>query len=385
MIRLEELKRKAANWGVSVEVVERDYVLNWMLKGLFDRQVLARGLVFKGATALRKLYFPAYRFSEDLDFTVISHIEGESLKQEIAAACGIISEESGIGFELVSFRCTRGDGEEAFEGKVEYRGPVVRRGSLPRIKLDITFYEVLVLPPEKRPLFHPYSDDCRAVIIAYLLEEVIAEKMRTLLSRPWARHVYDLWQLLRRDEQLDAEKIISTFHIKCQYKSFVFKGVGDLIRPLYDEGLERSWQPSLGRQVRDLPDFTVVREELTSAIQELFLTWVVDTEKLGKILQDAGYDVLVTDVVYGRKETRGIWEVFIDGGGRLRFVATSTPSPPRGGRVTRGKRRYSVLQEDQRTTNIVCQLTTEEELGEVIKEIEALATGPSPTSGGGGP
>ena len=115
------------------------------------------------------------------------------------------------------------------------------------------------------------------------------------------------------------------------------------------------------------------------------MTRAFDIEKLGRTLQDAGYDVLVTDVVYGRKESRGVWEVFVDGGGQLRFVATSTPSPPRGRRVTRGKRRYSVLQEDQRTTNIVCQLTTEEELGEVIKEIEALATGQSPTSGGGGP
>jgi len=46
--------------------------------------------------------------------------------------------------------------------------------------------------------------------------------------------------------------------------------LNDPVRPLYDEGLERSWQPSLGRQVRDLPDFAIVREELISAIRELF-------------------------------------------------------------------------------------------------------------------
>jgi hypothetical protein len=104
-----------------------------------------------------------------------------------------------------------------------------------------------------------------------------------------------------------------------------------------------------------------------------------DIEKLGRTLQDAGYDVLVTDVVYGRKEARGVWEVFVDGGGTLRFVATSTPSPPRGQRVTRGERRYSVLQEERRITNIVCQLATEEELGKVIKEIEELASSQSST------
>ena len=114
------------------------------------------------------------------------------------------------------------------------------------------------------------------------------------------------------------------------------------------------------------------------------MTRAFDKEKLGRTLQDAGYDVLVTDVVYGRKEARGVWEVFVDGGGTLRFVATSTPSPPRGQRVTlylamqyrtsaRGERRYSVLQEERRITNIVCQLATEAELEEAIQEIEELA------------
>ena len=110
-----------------------------------------------------------------------------------------------------------------------------------------------------------------------------------------------------------------------------------------------------------------------------------DKEKLGKILEEAGYDVLVTDVVHGRKGARGVWEVFIDGGGRLRFVATFTPAPPRGQRVTKGERRYSVLQEQRRITNIVCQLATEEELAEVIKEIEELAAGQGPKRGGGAP
>ena len=105
------------------------------------------------------------------------------------------------------------------------------------------------------------------------------------------------------------------------------------------------------------------------------MTWVFDKEKLGRILEDASYDVLVTDVVYGRKEGRGVWEVFIDGGGRLRFVATTTPSPPRGKRVIRGGRRYSLLREERGITNIVCQLATAEELAEVLKDLEELAVG----------
>jgi len=105
------------------------------------------------------------------------------------------------------------------------------------------------------------------------------------------------------------------------------------------------------------------------------MTWVFDKERLRRILEEAGYDVLVTDVVYGRKEARGVWEVFIDGGGRLRFVATTTPAPPEGKRVTRGQRRYSLLREERGITNIVCQLATAEELAEVLKDLEELAVG----------
>lgn len=105
------------------------------------------------------------------------------------------------------------------------------------------------------------------------------------------------------------------------------------------------------------------------------MAWIYDEEKLKQILEDAGYDVLVMDVVQGRKEARGVWEVFIDKGGRLRFVATTTPTPPRGQRVIRGERRYSILREERRITNIVCQLEAVEELAEVLKDLEELATG----------
>lgn len=103
------------------------------------------------------------------------------------------------------------------------------------------------------------------------------------------------------------------------------------------------------------------------------MTWVFDKETLGGILEDAGYDVLVTDVLYGRKEAKGVWEVFIDSGGRLRFVATTTPAPPKGKHVTRGQRHYSLLHEERGITNIVYQLAMAEELAEVLRDLEELA------------
>lgn len=96
-------------------------------------------------------------------------------------------ELSGISFNLVSLERTREVfGEEAYEGKVEYIGPLQKRsGSLPRIKLDITFYEKIIFQASSRPLIHNYSDNymCARNIEVYSIEEILAEKLRSILQR----------------------------------------------------------------------------------------------------------------------------------------------------------------------------------------------------------
>ena len=69
MITLDELKRLSGQLSVDVTILEKDYCLGWFLKGLSENSVLHENLAFKGATAIKKAYFPDYRFSEDLDFT----------------------------------------------------------------------------------------------------------------------------------------------------------------------------------------------------------------------------------------------------------------------------------------------------------------------------
>lgn len=66
-----DLNRVAARHGVPTEVIEQDYVLSYLLAGLADVPEL-RGLKFKGGTALTKVYFGDYRFSEDLDFSAVN-------------------------------------------------------------------------------------------------------------------------------------------------------------------------------------------------------------------------------------------------------------------------------------------------------------------------
>lgn len=71
MIGSRELQQLRAEWTLDIPVIEKDYVLGWMLAGIAQHPELSRTWVFKGGTCLRKCYYETFRFSEDLDFTVI--------------------------------------------------------------------------------------------------------------------------------------------------------------------------------------------------------------------------------------------------------------------------------------------------------------------------
>jgi len=70
MIGREELITIADETGLTPVVVEKDYVLGWLLAAINANESLAASWVFKGGTCLKKCYFETYRFSEDLDFTL---------------------------------------------------------------------------------------------------------------------------------------------------------------------------------------------------------------------------------------------------------------------------------------------------------------------------
>ena len=47
----------------------------WLLAGLFSDSAIRDSWIFKGGTSLKKCWFPEYRFSEDLDFTVHGRLD----------------------------------------------------------------------------------------------------------------------------------------------------------------------------------------------------------------------------------------------------------------------------------------------------------------------
>lgn len=70
MITKQHILERAAEWRLRPDVVEKDYILGWLLAGVAQHGELRETWIFKGGTCLKKCYFETYRFSEDLDFSL---------------------------------------------------------------------------------------------------------------------------------------------------------------------------------------------------------------------------------------------------------------------------------------------------------------------------
>jgi len=101
VIPRRELDELRGEWSLAIDVIEKDYMLGWMLAGIAQHPEIASTWVFKGGTCLRKCYYETYRFSEDLDFTVVDDgpEEPADLQRIFTEVAEWIREESGV--ELV--------------------------------------------------------------------------------------------------------------------------------------------------------------------------------------------------------------------------------------------------------------------------------------------
>lgn len=70
MINYSYIQRLSSKQGVPEETIEKDYLIEFVLSYLGKDKYFKEKLVFRGGTALKKVYFPDYRFSEDLDFLI---------------------------------------------------------------------------------------------------------------------------------------------------------------------------------------------------------------------------------------------------------------------------------------------------------------------------
>jgi predicted nucleotidyltransferase component of viral defense system len=266
MIGRTDLNERVHEWGMREDVVEKDYIIGWLLWGIGSNISLSASWVFKGGTCLKKCYLETYRFSEDLDFTIlpggpIKPAEVEPLLQEIF---GRIYEYSGINFrEKPPFIRIRPDSRSA-EGRVYYRGPRNAPG-VASIKLDLTVAEQVIRPTVLRQISHPYPDQlpAPATVRCYSFEELFAEKIRAMGERSRPRDLYDIINLFRRKEiHPHAGLIHSVYHQKCESKGLGVFTFNSLETSRYRIELETEWANMLAHQLPVLPPFEGFWQEI---------------------------------------------------------------------------------------------------------------------------
>jgi len=271
---LEARKRSGMPW----EVLERDYLLSWVLAGIHAVDVLRESLVFKGGTALKKCYFGEYRFSEDLDFSTTGAVPaGEAMEDAIREVCDAAVNQLDD-YAAISLSCERYTerdphpaGQEAFTIRAQlpwHRTPQTR------IMVETAVDERVLKPVVERPVIHEYGEPLDVRIQVYALEEIVAEKLRAILqhvealqargwSRSRARDYYDLWRILgtyRRS--LDLSDFAAFLADKCAVRGVTFKKPADFFPDAMLAYVEKTWGQSLGPLVPDLPEFGTVIDEL---------------------------------------------------------------------------------------------------------------------------
>ncbi len=100
MITRDELDAQVAAMRISRANVERDYVFGWLISGFYAENVMRGALTLKGGNALRKGYLPASRFSDDLDFSCASELNGERLLGAFNDSCRYAEARSGVAFDI---------------------------------------------------------------------------------------------------------------------------------------------------------------------------------------------------------------------------------------------------------------------------------------------
>ncbi len=282
MISKAEILETAGKVGLRPDVVEKDYVLGWTLAGIAAHEQLRDKWIFKGGTCLKKCYFETYRFSEDLDFTLAdaTHLDGDFLKRVFGEIGEWVYERSGLempveGQSFDLFNNPRGN--LSCQGKLSYKGPVspnVAVIRLPRIKLDLTADERIVLPPVRVPVFHTYSDAQEASfeVLAYSYEEAFGEKVRALAERTRPRDLYDVVNLFRNNEaRPSAAELLNVLRQKCEFKGIAVPKLEDLAD--HRDAVEGGWATMLAHQLPALPPVAAFWDVLPD-----FFAWLAGGE-----------------------------------------------------------------------------------------------------------
>jgi len=260
MIDYLQVQRLALKNNVSPVIIEKDYFIELVLFYFSKDSSLCENFVFRGGTALKKVYFPEYRFSEDLDFVIDSKKKINVYQDIIIQILQKISSDYPIKIDKHSmFERDRLQLFIIYDIIPDIKG-------IKELKVDILQDYYIPKHERKRLLLsYPEFENKNSILKTYVLESVLCDKIGRILdvdNEP--RDLYDLWYLLKLN--LDINTVRKEFKNKYGYEIII----PNLLREIVKDDYRQNWGNRLIYQIFDLPDFDIVIKDLNKLIKEKF-------------------------------------------------------------------------------------------------------------------
>ena len=193
--------RKKVPWNLSGQI-EQDLLLSKAIVDLYEDPFIQEHLAFRGGTALQKLYFELpYRYSEDLDFVQLKPgpigLILDKIKERLAWL-GKPTWKIGEGRVTLYYKFS----------------PTIDEGMNLKIKVEINtreHFQVLGISSKEFSVENNWFTGT-ATVTTYLLEELLATKLRALYQRKKGRDLFDLYLSIKQLNP-DCDKIISAFKV----------------------------------------------------------------------------------------------------------------------------------------------------------------------------
>lgn len=245
MIDRAEIRARARHLGLDASHVENDYVLCHLLVAICEN---FPEFVFRGGTALARIYWPDYRLSEDLDFTSAAPVP--DLEARLENAVRVVSNRTTLSLELAY-----GPPRQSWS-----RSTV--RWADHELLVDVNMDVDVTLGKSDGVVDLPYNDlhGVDVVIPVFTLAEILGNKWYMLNDRSEPRDLFDLWSgLVQFDVGFEE---IERGHLASY-------GYPPSPGSIYSATrLEQPWETRLAHQLADLPPFKQVYREVEKVFKE---------------------------------------------------------------------------------------------------------------------
>jgi predicted nucleotidyltransferase component of viral defense system len=194
--------RQYAKWQTLAQI-EQDLIISRALVDLYNDTHVKKSLLFRGGTALNKLFLsPGARYSEDIDFV---QKRAEGVGATINAIRAVLKPWLGD----PTWKITQRSAKLIYKYESTSRTPG-------KLKIEINTTEHFQVLPPKQVEFHINSEWFKgsADITTYEIDELMATKLRALYQRRKGRDLFDLFYSIKLG-LINLENTIDIFRKYC--------------------------------------------------------------------------------------------------------------------------------------------------------------------------